>query len=127
MPDYESLLQRIRQSPYEHLGRRSVSEINPYFIGYEHARNVWGLSELPRQLERDRFKQWQDSKVHLCRQNLQSFCLLLTEDERQAFDLFFELHDSALKECKKDLIVQKDTEAVNFRQSKAILLQLYSV
>lgn len=117
MPDYEFLLGRIRQSPYEQLGRRSVSEINPYIIGYDTARNCWGLPPVPRRLNLERFRQWVDSKVHLCRQNLQSFCLLLTEDEREAFDLFFELHNAALEECKDDLVLQEDLESKNFNQA----------
>lgn len=120
MPTYESLLERIWQFPYEHLGRKSVSEIYPYIIGYETARNFWGLPNIPRCMEIERYRQWVDSKVHLCRQNLESFCLLLTEDERQAFELFFELHKSSLEECKDDLILHPDLESKNFEASTAI-------
>jgi hypothetical protein len=74
---------------------------------------------VPRRMSFERYKEWVESKVHLCRQNLQSFCLLLTEDEREAFDLFFELHDAALEECKTDLVLQKDLGSVDFRQSSA--------
>ncbi len=118
MPNYESLLERIKQSPYEHLGRRSVSEIGIYIIGYDLARQFWGLPNIPYSISRERYKEWVDSKVHLCRQNLETFCLLLTEDERQAFDLFFELHNSALEECKDDLILQ-DLESKKLNQSTA--------
>lgn len=119
MPDYESLLERIRNSPHKHLGRRSVSEINPYISGYDTARISWGLPNVPRRLGFERYRRWVESKVHLCRQNLESFCLLLTEDEREAFDLFFELHDAALDECETDLVLPEDFESRNFTQSSA--------
>jgi len=103
--EYESVLYRIRENPIEHLGKRSVSDIQSYFLGYELARSFWQQPELCRRISRERFKKWFDSKVHLSRQNMQSFCLLLTEDERQALDLYFELFDAALEECKADLTV----------------------
>ena len=120
MIDYESLLERIRQSPYEHLGRQSVSEINPYIIGYDWARKCWGLSNVPRRLEIEQYRKWVNSKVHLCRHNLESFCLLITEDERQGFELFFELHNSALEECKSSLIFHEDLPVIKLNQSSAI-------
>jgi hypothetical protein len=103
--EYESVLYRIKENPIEHLGRRSVTEIRSYFMGYEFARQFWQQPELCRRISWERFREWFNSKVHLCRQNMQSFCLLLTEDEGQAFDLYFELYDAALKECKDDLII----------------------
>ena len=105
MPDYESLLERIRYSPSKHLGRRSVSEIGAYLFGYNQARRFWGLPDVPRQLEQGKYKKWLATKVNLCHQNLEGFCLLITEDEREAFDLFFSFYDAALEECQSDLIV----------------------
>lgn len=49
-------------------------------------------------IEREKFRAWQESKVHLCSQNLQSFCRLLTDTEEDGFELFFLLYDSALKD-----------------------------
>lgn len=118
MPDYESLLERIRQSPKEHLGRISVSLIGNYIMGYNFARQFWGLSDVHCRLSWDKYREWQESKIHLCRQNLESFCLLLCEDEKQAFDLFFEFQDIVLKECKADLVVKEDLEAKNFDHAK---------
>lgn len=114
MPDYESLLERIRQSPYDHLGRRSVSEIPGYIMGYDTARLFWGLPNIPYCLPPEQRRKWLDSKVHLCRQSLETFCLLVTEGEREAFDLFFEFHDLALEECKNDLVLQEDLESKVF-------------
>lgn len=114
MPDYESLLERIRISPLEHLGRRSVGEINPYIMGYDTARQFWGLPNVPRRLNIDAYRQWVESKVHLCNQDLQSFCRLLTQDEGSALDLFFTLYDAALDECKEELVDQTDLESKNF-------------
>ena len=120
MPDYESLLERIRQSPKDHLGQISVSKINSYIMGYDFARNFWGLSEIHRRLSWDKFREWQESKFHLCSHNIQSFCLLICEDEQQAFDLFFEFHRIALEECKANLVVRKDLEAKNFNPVEAV-------
>lgn len=119
MPSYESLLERIRESPYEHLGRRSVTEIHSYIMGYDLARQFWGLPNVPYRLSRERYTEWINSKVHLCRQNLKTLCLLLTEDEREAFDLFFEFHDLALEGCKDDLILPGDLESKNFNEANA--------
>lgn len=120
MADYESLLERIRQSPYEHLGRRALSEIHGYISGYDLARLFWGLPNIPRCLSYEDYKKWIDSKVHLCRQNLETLCLLLAEDERAAFDLFFEFYNEAIEECKNLIISQEDVESKNFDSSKAI-------
>jgi hypothetical protein len=119
MPDYEWLLERIRQSPKEHLGQISVSRIDNYMMGYDMARKFWGLPDVHRRLSWNKFREWQESKFHLCRQNLESFCLLVCEDEKQAFDLFFEFQDLALEECKSDLIIKEDLEAKNFNPANA--------
>lgn len=119
MPDYESLLERIRQSPKEHLGQISVSKISNYILGYDLARKFWGLSDVHRRLSWDKFREWQESKFHLCSQNLESICLLVCENEEQAFDLFFYFYDMALEECKDDLVIKEDLEVKNFNQHKA--------
>ncbi len=36
---------------------------------------------------------------------MESLCLLLTNGEREAFDLYFELYDGALEECKDKLTI----------------------
>jgi hypothetical protein len=114
MPDYESLLERIRQYPKEHLGQICVSRISSYVMGYDFARKVWGLPDVHRRLSRDKFREWQDSKFHLCRQNIQSLCILVSEDEKQAFDLFFEFHHMALAECATDLVIKEDIDSKHF-------------
>jgi hypothetical protein len=103
--EYERVLYRIKENPFEHLGRRSVSEIHGYFFGYELARDFWKQPKLCRRIGFEQFREWLKSKVHLCRQGMATFCLLLTEDERQAFDLYFELYDTALEECKNALTI----------------------
>ncbi len=117
MPDYESLLERIRQSPKEHLGQISVSKIRSYAMGYDFARQFWGLPHVHRRLSWDKFRDWQESKFHLCSQNLESLCLLVSENEEQAFDLFFYFYDMALEECKLDLVIKEDLEAKSFNLS----------
>jgi hypothetical protein len=119
MPSYESLLERIREFPNEHIGRRSVSEISSYIMGYDDARQFWGLPRVPHRLSHEHYKKWLDSKVHLCRQNLETFCLLLAEDEREAFDLFFEFYDLRMEECRVDLTLPEDSESKDFNQATA--------
>ncbi len=119
MSDYESLLERIRQSPKQHLGQTSVSKIRSYTMGYDFARQFWGLPAVHNRLSWDKYREWQESKIHLCRQNLQSFCLLICDDEKQAFDLFFEFQDLALEECRADLVIKEDLEAKNFDPATA--------
>lgn len=101
------------------MGQVSVSKISSYIMGYNFARNFWGLSDVHRRLHWEKFREWQESKIHLCRQNLESFCLLVCEDEKQAFDLFFEFYDLALEECKTDLVLKEDLEAKNFNPAEA--------
>ena len=115
---YEHLLNRIRQSPYEHLGRCSVSEIRPYFLGYGLAREFWGLSDISYRLKPEEFKEWLDGKVHLCRQDLQTFCLFLGENEKEAFGLFFEFYDSALAECGIEINLREKPDIQDFDQSE---------
>lgn len=119
MANYESLLERIRELPKEHLGQRSVSKIHSYIIGYDFARQFWGLPPVQHCISHEHYRKWLESKVHLCRQNLESLCLLLTDDESEAFDLFFEFQDLMLNECKSDFIHQKDLESENFNHANA--------
>lgn len=119
MPDREWILERIRRSPKEHLGQVSVSKIGCYMMGYDTARNFWGLPDVHRGLSRDKRREWQESKFHLCRQGLESFCVLVSEDEQQAFELFFEFHDMALADCEADLEFKEDLEAAGFDPTTA--------
>jgi hypothetical protein len=119
MPNYESLLERIRHAHDAHLGQRSVLKIRSYLMGYDFARQFWGLPPVPHCLSPELYKKWLDGKVHLCRQNLESFCLLVTEDEREAFNLFFGFQDLKLEECRGDLILQEDPESLRFNPANA--------
>lgn len=101
------------------MGQISVSKIRSYIMGYGFARKFWGLPDVHNRLSWDKYREWQESKVHLCRQNLERFCLLVGEDENQAFDLFFEFQDLALEECRADLVFKEDSEAENFNASDA--------
>lgn len=105
--DYETLLFRIKDDPIAHLGRCEVDYISSYFIGYEVARRAWQQTEVPRRLDWEKFRAWQESKVHLCNQNLESFCRLLTDSEETAFNLFFALFETALKENENKLVDHK--------------------
>lgn len=89
-------------------------------MGYDFARKFWGLPDVHRRLSWDKFREWQESKFHLCRQNLQSFCILVCEDEKQAFDLFFHFSDMALDECEADLVIKEDLAGKNFNPTKAV-------
>lgn len=95
---YESLLFQVKVDPIKYLGRHDVRLIYPYCTGYNFARRDWGFPSLDRMIDLDKFRAWQSSKVRLSSQNLQSFCRLLTDTEEEAFELFFILYDSALKE-----------------------------
>ena len=95
---YEALLFRVTDDPIGHLGRCDVRLLYPYWIGYDYARRDWGLGGVEHLIEREKFREWQESKVHLCSQNLQSFCRLITGAEEDAFALFFALYESAFKE-----------------------------
>jgi hypothetical protein len=117
--EYERLLYRIRENPIEHLGKRSVSEIDDYFFGYELARDFWRQPKFCRRINFEQFREWLNSKVHLCRQGMPALCLLLTEDEKQAFDLYFELYDNALEECKNNLaIFNQEQLSINSDQTE---------
>lgn len=95
---YEALLFRVKDDPIGHLGRCDVRLLLPYRVGYDYARRDWGLRGVDYLIEREKFREWQESKVHLCSQNLQSFCRLITDTEEDAFELFFTLYETAFKE-----------------------------
>lgn len=113
---YETLLNRLREDPMEHIGYVSVEQIGAYFVGYETALQFYGLPELCRNLSRKRFQAWFDSKAKLERQNMESLCLLLTDDEDKAFELYFELFDSAMEECRDDLVQCPEPPAIDLTQ-----------
>ncbi|MGD9588966.1 MAG: hypothetical protein AB7V11_08680 [Pyrinomonadaceae bacterium] len=104
--DYESILFRIREDPMARLGRIDVHLTASYMVGYESARVAWCQPPLPMRLNVDRLREWQESKVHLCRQNLQGFSRFATDTDEEALQLFFGLYESALNDCKLDLIDQ---------------------
>jgi len=95
---YEALLFRVKDDPIGHLGRCDVRLLNPYWIGYDYARRDWRLGGVEHLIEWEKFREWQESKVHLCSQNLQGFCRLITDAEEDAFALFFALYESAFRE-----------------------------
>ena len=104
MNDLESLHQRLKLDPATHLGRKSVRLVHAYEFGYDWARLRWGRGALPAKLDHAAFQGWAEARFGWtkdagCRQGPMSFALLVSRDEQEAFDLYFELYDAACRDA----------------------------
>ncbi len=102
MQTLDELYDRLRADPVANLGRKSVTLIYPYEWGYEMGCRRWGRA-VPEDLLGAVFQEWVMGHYGWtheqgCRQNVPGFARLMSTDEREAFDLFFELRRQAIRD-----------------------------
>jgi hypothetical protein len=95
---HEFLLERIREKPLEHLGGYSPFLIGAYFMGYDFARRFHRHPEIPALLSQYQFLEWFRTKAYAGPQGYAAFCILLTNTEEKALELFFEFRKIALRD-----------------------------
>jgi hypothetical protein len=87
---WDNLLERIKDAPLEHLGGFSPRLVLAYFFGYDLALQFHGHQEIEGTFGLYEFNRWFISKAYAGPQGWASYCLLLTNTNEDALDLFFE-------------------------------------
>jgi len=95
---YETIFERIEHDALVHLGGCSPNLIGSYISGYEDGRHNYDIGYPGGRLTRRQFGDWFSKKVHSGPHGCASICLLNTDTEEEALQLFFEFRKMALKE-----------------------------
>ena len=107
------LLARIKQRPGMYLGKVSLTRLKMLLIGYGMSRGELGLQLTQEEKQFAQFQQWIQRKYQInSSEGWESIILSQVEDEKLAFDLFFELFEQFNLEC-----LQLDKIAVNVGKS----------
>lgn len=87
---WDNLLDRIGETPLEHLGGYSPTLLYPYFSGYSQALAVHKKPQIDGSYGLYEFNRWFINNAYAGPQGWASYCRLLTDTDVQALDLFFE-------------------------------------
>lgn len=88
--DWNNLLDRINEAPTEHLGGFSPRLLYSYFLGYELGLAFHSKPPISGVFSLSDFNRWFYTSVYGGPQGWASCCLLLTNTEEKALELFFE-------------------------------------
>jgi hypothetical protein len=88
------LLARIKQRPGMYLGKVSLTRLKMLLMGYSMSRGELGLQLTQQEKQFAQFQQWIQTKYQInSSQGWETIILSQVEDEKLAFDLFFELFE----------------------------------
>jgi hypothetical protein len=88
------LLARIKQRPGMYLGKVSLIRLKMLLMGYGMSRGELGLQLTQEEKQFAQFQQWIQRKYQIkSSEGWESIILSQVEDEKLAFDLFFELFE----------------------------------
>jgi hypothetical protein len=88
------LLSRIKQRPGMYLGKVSLTRLKMLLMGYSMSRGELGLKLTQQEKQFAQFQQWIQKKYQVnFSQGWETIILSQVEDEKLAFDLFFELFE----------------------------------
>ncbi|WP_052331176.1 hypothetical protein [Planktothrix agardhii] len=88
------LLARIKQRPGMYLGKVSLTRLKMLLMGYSMSRGELGLQLTQQEKQFAQFQQWIQTKYQInLSQGWETIILSQVEDEKLAFDLFFELFE----------------------------------
>lgn len=94
------LLARIKQRPGMYLGKVSLTRLKMLLMGYGMSRGELGLQLTQEEKQFAQFQQWIQRKYQInSSEGWESIILSQVEDEKLAFDLFFELFEQFNIEC----------------------------
>lgn len=94
---WNNLLARIKADPLSHLGGVSPRLLDPYFVGYGYALRFHEKGDIQGEYGVWDFNRWFASRVYGGPQGWASYCVLLTNLDEEALDLFFEFHHLFIK------------------------------
>lgn len=88
------LLARIKQRPGMYLGKVSLTRFKMLLMGYSMSRGELGLKLTQQEKQFAKFQQWIQTKYQVnSSQGWETIILSQVEDEKLAFDLFFDLFE----------------------------------
>ena len=88
------LLVRIKQRPGMYLGKVSLTRLKMLLMGYSMSRGELGLKLTQQEKHFAKFQQWIQAKYQVnSPQGWETIILSEVENEKLAFDLFFELFE----------------------------------
>ncbi|MBP0015522.1 MAG: hypothetical protein J7525_20745 [Roseofilum sp. SID3] len=94
------LLARIKQRPGMYLGKVSLTRLKMLLMGYSMSRGELGLQLTQEEKQFAQFQQWIQRKYQInSSEGWESIILSQVEDEKLAFDLFFQLFEQFNLEC----------------------------
>lgn len=89
-----NLLARIKQRPGMYLGKVSLTRLKMLLMGYSMSRGELGLQLTQEEKQFAQFQQWIQGKYQInSSEGWESIILSQINDEKLAFDLFFELFE----------------------------------
>lgn len=89
-----NLLARIKKRPGMYLGKVSLTRLKMLLMGYSMSRGELGLQLTQEEKQFAQFQQWIQRKYQInSSQGWETIILSEVEDEKLAFDLFFELFE----------------------------------
>ncbi len=100
--NWDNLLQRIKREPLKHLGGLSPRLLHSYFEGYSQALTFHGQPVIAGNVGLKEFNRWFMANAYSGPQGWASYCVLLTDTEEQALELFYEFRSIAKKAKWKD-------------------------
>jgi len=87
-----NLLAKIKQRPGMYLGKVSLTRLRMLLMGYSMSRGELGLQLTQEEKQFAQFQQWVQAKYQVdSAQGWETIILSQVNDEKLAFDLFFEL------------------------------------
>ncbi|MCW6038667.1 hypothetical protein K4A83_20665 [Spirulina subsalsa FACHB-351] len=88
------LLERIKQRPGMYLGRVSLTRLKMLLLGYGMSRGELGLQLTQQEKQFSQFQKWIQEKYDVkSSEGWENIILSQVDDERLAFELFFELFE----------------------------------
>ena len=89
-----ALLVRIKQRPGMYLGKVSLTRLKMLLMGYSMSRGELGLQLTQQEKQFAQFQKWIQNKYQInSSQGWETIILSQVNDEKLAFDLFFELFE----------------------------------
>ncbi|MFM5998359.1 MAG: hypothetical protein ACKPCI_23750 [Dolichospermum sp.] len=86
------LLTRIKQRPGMYLGKVSITRLKMLLMGYSMSRGELGLQLTQQEKQFSQFQKWIQGKYQInSAEGWETIILSQVEDEKLAFDLFFQL------------------------------------
>jgi hypothetical protein len=94
MTDWYDLLQEIHKRPTLYLSRRSIFDLESFYFGYSTTRRLLNLPLTAQEKEFNEFSKWvqKEYSIEIAR-SWSMLILLLSVDEKDAFEKFFEIFE----------------------------------